>query len=728
MFRKLRLLSFLLLAAVISANAQVPVASISATPISGCSPLGVSFNGSATGTGPFTYSWNFGGAPPNVSKATSNSQNTAVIFNTPGTYTVTLIVKNASGSSNAVDTTITVNPIPMADFIPDKTTGCFPTTINFTNTSTPLASITSYTWDFGDGTQAFNIQNPSHTYHSGGSFGVTLYVTNNFGCTGTAQIKNLQKAITLNGGVIPNFTSALNSSCTLPVTATFNNASSGPPLMSYSWDFGEGLGFSDNTFSPTHSYTTAGNYDVKLAATSNQGCTDTLKTVVKISASGNLSDFTGSGQVCLNTQVGFTNISSPAPNSSTWDYGDGSPIDPVRNGSHVYTTPGIYHVTLVNTFSGCTGTITKDVTVVGPPTTNFTATNVNACQPPLTTNFTDNSTGGATSWLWNFGDGSPTSTAQNPQHVYNSYGTYQVILTASSAPGCSTILTKNAFVNVVKPLVTIVNLPAYGCAPYTFTPGAAITAVDGVASYNWDFGNGFVFNGQTPPPQIYAPGVYNVSLTITTNGGCTATSPSGQVKVGSTKPVPAFTYVPPTACVKSPIVFTDASTGGANQWSWDFGDGSVATGPSATYSYTKPGTYKVVLTAYNNGCLDSISHVVTINVRKQILLSSLPAEQGLILHLSIIQPAPPAGIGILEMVSTSTAQNPPVHVYPPGPPKTYNVTLKVSNSTFGCTDIITKQVITNQNTVISTAANPTCVGTPVGFTTVYPVNHCWLCF
>ena len=59
---------------------------------------------------------------------------------------------------------------------------------------------------------------------------------------------------------------------------------------------------------------------------------------------------------------------------------------------------------------------------------------------------------------------------------------------------------------------------------------AAITAVDGVASYNWDFGNGFIFNGQTPPPQIYAAGVYNVSLTITTNGGCTATSPAGPGK------------------------------------------------------------------------------------------------------------------------------------------------------------------------------------------------------
>ena len=317
----------MLLAAVTGAQAQAPVVSMTASPIFGCPPLGVSFVGYDSGTGPFNWSWNFGGAPPDVSKATSISQNTAVVFNTPGTYHVTLVVKNASGSSNVVDTTITVNPIPTADFFPDKATGCYPTTVQFTNTSTPLASITSYTWDFGDGTQAFNIQNPSHTYHSGGNFGVTLYVTNNFGCTGNAQIKNIQKAITLNGGVIPNFTSALNSSCTLPVTASFSNASSGPSVMSYSWDFGDGPGFTDNTFSPTHNYAAAGNYNVKLAATSSQGCTDTLTTPVNISASGNLSDFTGAGPVCMNTPATFNNISSPPPVSATWDYGQ----NPTRN-------------------------------------------------------------------------------------------------------------------------------------------------------------------------------------------------------------------------------------------------------------------------------------------------------------------------------------------------------------------------------------------------------------
>ncbi len=701
--------------------AQAPVVTITATPTSGCPPLAVSFVANVvSGASPITYNWNFGGTLPNVSKATSTSQNNAVIFYTPGTYIVTLIAKNGSGSSSPFTTTITVNPVPTADFTEDKTTGCYPTTIHFTDASTPPASIISYTWDYGDGSQDYNIQNPSHTYNSGGSFGVTLYVKNTFGCTGSAQIKNVQKAIVLTGGVTTNFSTALNSTCNLPVNASFTNTSNGPPNMSYNWDFGDGAGYSNNQYSPTHNYTVAGVYNVKLAATSTQGCTDTINSKVTISANGNLSDFTGSGTVCVNTPINFQNVSSPTPVSATWDYGDGTPIDNVRNGLHTYSTPGTYPVTLVNTFSGCTGTVTKNVTVVSPPNTAFTGTNLNACQPSLTTTFKDQTTGNPTSWLWNFGDGSPTSTAQNPQHTYTAYGTFQVILTASSAAGCSNILTQNAFVNIVKPAVTLVNLPAYGCAPFTYTPALAVTAVDGVASYSWDFGNGFTFNGPNPPLQTYAPGVYNVSLTITTNGGCTATT-GGQIKVGTTKPVPAFTFTPPTACVSSQITFT-ASTAGADQWDWNFGDGSIASGSVVKYSFTKPGNFHVRLTSYNSGCYDTLSQVVTINppLADFLTASSCGARNNFIFTDNSTG-ASTYDWDFGDGTAHSTAQN-PTHAYAGGAVATYNVTLTVTNTTYGCSNTVTKQVTTNQGTVVSTATPAVCVNTPIGFTTSSPAN------
>ena len=713
MIRKLRLLSFILLVAVSSGFAQVPVANpISATPISGCPPLLVSFNGSATGPGVITYNWNFGGIPPNVSKATSNKQNDIVIFNTPGTYTVTLIASNANGNSAPVTQIITVNPVPVADFNQDKTTGCYPTTINFTNASTPLASIVSYTWDYGDGSQDYNIQNPSHVYRSAGNFGVTLYVTNTFGCTGSRQVKNIQKAITITGGIIPNFSDVLNSSCQLPVTATFTNSTTGPNVMSYTWDYGDGSPLVTNPANPnTHNFLAAGNYNVKLAATSTQGCTDTLIQPVSISASGSVSDFTGAGNVCINTPVSFTNTSSPNPNSSTWDYGDGSPIDPVRNGLHTYTTLGPHTVILTNTFSGCSGTVSKTVTVVGPPTTNFSATNVNACQPPLTTNFTDLSIG-ATSWSWDFGDGSPLSTLKSPSHTYTTFGSYTVTLTTGSAGGCSNTFGQSAFVKIIAPVVSLTNAPAYGCAPFIYSPVISVTTADGVASYNWDFGNGFTFNGPIPPAQVYAAGTYTVKVTIVTNGGCSSTA-TGTVQVGNTKPVPAFTFIPPAACIKSSIVFTDQSTGGPNQWLWDFGDGTTSTGPTATHAYTQPGSFKVQLTAYNNGCWDTISHVVTINPPKAAFtFASACGARNKVTFTDNSMGATGWTWDFGDGSPLNNTQN-PMHVYAAGAQTAYTVKLTVINSVFGCSDNISQSVLVNQTAIIAVSPMNPCKNTSV---------------
>ncbi len=407
-----------MLAAVYTGYAQVPVANIVATPKFGCAPLAVSFTGSGTNS-PTSWSWTFGGVPPNVSKSTSTFQNDAVQFNVPGTYIVKLVATNASGNSVPVTDTITVNPVPTADFNVDKMTGCFPTNVNFTNTSQPGAggSITSFIWDFGDGNLDNTNYNTNHIYRTGGSFPVTLFVQNNFGCNGKAQVKSVNGAITLTGGVIPDFITNLASSCTLPVSATFTNQTIGPNAMSYSWDFGDGSGWSSTVPSPTFNYTVANTYNVKLAATSSQGCTDTLISQVKISASGNLSDFSGATTVCVNTLAKFLNTSSPPPSSATWDYGDGTGPHNSINGQVTYPATGTYSVTLTNTFSGCTGTVTKNITVVNPPATNFTATNVNSCTTPLTTQFKDQ-TVGATSWSWDFGDGF-TSNLPNPSHTYS---------------------------------------------------------------------------------------------------------------------------------------------------------------------------------------------------------------------------------------------------------------------------------------------------------------------
>jgi len=716
LFRKLRFLSFLMLAVASSGYAQAPAPVISVSSTSGCPQLAVSFTDTESGTN--TYSWNFGGTPPNVSMATSTKKTNVVFFDSSGTYTVTLTVTNASGSTTATPVKINVYPVPTADFSTDKSTGCAPTTIHFTNLSP--GPINSFIWDFGDGTQNVTNLSPSHLYKTADAFRVVLYVTNSFGCTGKKQIKNVDNAIVLSGVVVPNFSSTLNSSCALPVNAIFNSSSSGPGTLSYNWNFGDGGGYSNNNNSnPSYSYSTAGLKNVSLAVTSNQGCTDTLTLPVNISASGNVTDFKMPDTVCINSAVNIKNLSSPPPNLSVWDYGDGSGLDTTTkvNHSHTFTTLGKVTVTLSNTFNGCNGVATHVINVVGPPVLNFTGTNITSCKAPLTSTFTDN-TPGALGWSWNFGDGTTSPLKNPPPHTYTNEGIYTVTLIASSATGCST--SGSDTVKIQKPTVDLIGLPAYGCAPATINVSANANTVDGVAFYTWDFvGNGGSSNAQTPPSQLYGPGSSPVFLTVTTNGGCQAID-TGFVKVGTVKPSAAFTIAPPISCINTPIVFTDGSSGGANQWFWSFGDGAIdSTHQSTTHPFGKIGTFNVKLIAYNNGCSDSIVHPVTINGPSAgFTFSTGCGSSNTFTFVDTSHGATSWQWDFGDGTLPVSGQFPTAHTFPTGPSKTYSVTLTVSSSVTGCTDHVTLPVTANQSAQIVFSQNPTCANTLIYLTAI----------
>src|SRR3954465_2103347 len=137
-------------------QAQDPVANFTADNTSGCGPLRVSFTDQSAGT-PDSWSWDFGNGQ------LSTLQNPTITYSQPGTYTVRLIVKNASGIDDEIKTDyITVFGSPSASFTANLTTACAPAAVQFTDhsTSPPGSSVTSWQWDFGDGGTSTQ-QNPS---------------------------------------------------------------------------------------------------------------------------------------------------------------------------------------------------------------------------------------------------------------------------------------------------------------------------------------------------------------------------------------------------------------------------------------------------------------------------------------------------------------------------------------------------------------------------------------
>src|SRR5687767_1686681 len=104
-------------------NAQVPVADFSGTPVTGCAPLVVTFKDQSTNN-PRSWNWDFGNGQ------LSNVQNPVVVFSQPGVYSVTLVVKNASGTHGVTKTNyIRVNASPQADFSANITAGCVPVNV-----------------------------------------------------------------------------------------------------------------------------------------------------------------------------------------------------------------------------------------------------------------------------------------------------------------------------------------------------------------------------------------------------------------------------------------------------------------------------------------------------------------------------------------------------------------------------------------------------------------------
>ena len=537
-------------------------ADFTASTMKGCSPILVQFTDQSSGS-PSSWFWDLGNG------TTSTVQNPSTTYIIPGTYTVKLTVSDGSSSNTKTSTNfITVNPSPVVAFVASDTSDtCLPTTIQFTDQSVlGSAGTATYLWDFGDGSTS-TLQNPSHTYNTVGNYNVTLHVTNSNGCS---RLLTKNQYIQVTTQPVAGFTAANPNSCAAPHTVNFSNSSTG--ATSWLWDFGNGS--TSTAANPSYTYTTPGTYTVRLVVYNNAGCTDTLIRTNYVSAGTLDAAFTKSATtICTGQSISFTNTSVPGPGTSTWYFGDGT-SSTATNPTKIYNTPGTYTVKLKVVFSGnCADSTTQTVTVQAGPDAQFTACPTNGCTAPFTTQFS-NTTTGATSYLWLFGDGT-TSTAANPSKTYTALGTYTVKLIAYNASGCTDTLTRTNYIKVANPVMTVSTTTNSHCAPASIQFNANVPAGVTVTSYTWNFGDGTIVAVGPSMSHVYPnAGSYTVTVNFSTGPGCNFTSSPLHVAVG-TKPSASFTAAPNPVCPGQPVTFTNTSTGPTGTtWLWTFGDGS----------------------------------------------------------------------------------------------------------------------------------------------------------
>jgi gliding motility-associated-like protein len=724
LIRKLLNSCALLLVLTLSVKGQAPSGTISRAFLTqNCSPLQavqVNYTANVPGSvpGPVIFAWST--SSPNAQVANPTFGNTNINFNAPGPYTITCVLTNSFGSTTLTDT-IFINPSPTANFVASDTLGCFPMTVTFKDLSNAGgfgATITNWTWDPGTGvfyTQPPLTAPPTITYNNATNATVTLIVKNSYGCSATLP---RPMYIKVNQGVVPDFTPSVSSSCKPPTAVTFTNTTTGPPVLSYTWNYGDGTTGAGAT--GNHIYTVPGNYTVVMTASSTAGCVDSYSTNISIGSNNNQSNFVAPDSACVGAPVTFTNTSNPLPGNSLWKYGDGK-SSTAYNGQDTFYTTGTYNVTLINSYGTCTDSFSKPIQVLNPPKAAFTAVgNTNSCSAPFTVQFQNQSTN-SNSWTWNFGDNTTNSNAQNPVHTYTTYGQFTVTLIASNASGCGDQVIKTFYVNVLKPAIRITNLPTYGCAPVVFTPTYADTVADGIANLSWNYGDGFTFTGLTPPSHTYMAGKYLMQVTLTTTGGCTATY-MDSIKVGTIKPTPQFLASPDTVCRSTPVSFYDQSGGNPNQWLWEFGDGGTSTVENPTYQYTRSGTFTVTLIAYNNGCQDSIvkKNYVVVNPPFAKFGYSFGCGKNQVIFSDSSTGADTWkwDFGDGSGYSAPPGQaNPPPHSY--ATMGNYTVRLIVHNNTYNCTDTSYQTVVFNAApTLIIESPAPICKNQVVQFGTL----------
>lgn len=228
---------------------------------------------------------------------------------------------------------------------------------------------------------------------------------------------------------LPNETSGY-----APLTVKFEDKSINS--SSWAWDFGDGEKSTEQ--SPVHTYSEAENYTVTLNAGNGCWADEKIAYIQVNEAPVPVAEFEANlteGYAPLT--VNFTDLSSNNPTSWAWDFdGDGAIDSTVQNPTHNYTSPGVYTVSLkvVNDYGENTFTEPAyiHVTDVAAPIASFTVTPYSG-YVSLEVNFTDTSTG-ATSWFWDFGDGE-NSTEINPVHTYDTKGIYTVCLNVSNGYG-----------------------------------------------------------------------------------------------------------------------------------------------------------------------------------------------------------------------------------------------------------------------------------------------------
>lgn len=575
------------------------------------------------------YSWDFADGNTSIAQDPVHTYTTG----SGSVFNVTLTATTPNGCVDNVVKAVTVNALPTATFTPVN--ACMNANVLLNNTSTiPLPdNISTYAWSFGAGSapsSTSSIQNPPLlTYNSSGIKSITLMVTANTSCTAS-----ITQTVDIYAQPVANFSTT--SVCQSTATA-YTDLSTTPvgTITGWQWDFTNNSSIDNTTNAPSNVFVTSGTFTTSLVATSSNGCKDTVALPVNVWGH-TIPDFSPD-KVCFGTASAFTNLTNETTNANVgtgttyfWNFADGN-TSGLTNPNHTYTMGGnanaTYSVLLVATSQhNCIDSIRKVVGVFAVPTASFTSDSVCLGTSSQMTDASNGNGNTINTYAWDFlSDGVvDISGVANPNFTFPNFGINQVTYTVSTSPVTGLVCANTT--NTISVWVNPNPIPDFSfvnkcinAQPNTFNGSPSTIAIGTNTAYAWAYGDGTVSTPTVASASSHtylAAGVYNVTLTVTSNKGCQAIV-SKQAEVFE-KPYMKITNS--SACDQSAMTFTAVTlpnSGTMQNWYWDFNN-SIATieGASQTsnFTFSGPGAHTVALIGETNkGCKDTLIKPIYVN-------------------------------------------------------------------------------------------------------------------
>jgi len=486
---------------------------------------------------------------------------------------------------------------------------CNDYTFDGTRSSAMGSQKLNYNWDFGDGTTSDKAV-VTHHYEKAGEYTVKLTVTDQSGLPCDMGITTQIVKVNTPPNAIFNGPDSICAGSEVTFDASSTTSGSGKNLT-YNWTFGDGTSAEGVRVKKT--FEKGGMYKVQLLVDDNQGteCSGGCAYLdVKVNTAPTANAGNDITMTCLRPGTPYTVTLSGSGSDAdgddltyTWNFGDGATATGAR-ASHTYEKSGTYKATLIvddGSGASCSSN-SSGVTVILSRAPQANAGEDMAACVGNTLKFDGSASSvedsGNVTYSWDFGDGA-TATGAKATHAYEKGGKHYATLTVDNGQ-CKSASSVRVDVNA-PPVAMLEKVDAICVGDQVIFDASGSNDPDGDRlKYTWDFGDGELYDGGPQECRIYeVGGNYTVKVIVDDGKGtsCSTDQASIPVKV-NTKPVAAIAPCD-ACCVGVTTTFDGTTSSDADRdtltYSWDFGDGTTATGAKATHAYSQAGRYKVIL-------------------------------------------------------------------------------------------------------------------------------------